>query len=71
MYNELRKIREEVGMSVTELARRANTSRQNITKIELHEQEPTGKIMLSISHALNKDPRDIFFTNCVIQGLQK
>lgn len=71
MNNKLREVREEVGMSVSELARRANTSRQTITKIELHGQEPSGVLMLAISNALKKDPRDIFFTNSVIHGLQK
>ncbi|WP_121605553.1 helix-turn-helix transcriptional regulator [Virgibacillus sp. Bac332] len=71
MNNKLREIRMDIGMSVSELARRANTSRQTITNIELHGQEPSGLIMLSIAKALNKDPREIFFTNDVMQGLQK
>lgn len=71
MNNKLREVREEIGMSVSELARRAKTSRQTITKIELHGQEPSGILMLAISNALKKDPREIFFTNDVIQGLQK
>lgn len=71
MYNVLRKTREEIGMSVTELAKRANTSRQTITNIELHGQEPYGLLMLEIAKALKKDPRKIFFTQSVIQGLRK
>lgn len=71
MYNKLREIREDIGMSVTELAKRANTSRQTITNIELHGQEPNGSLMLRISNALKRDPRDIFFTHYVIQGLQE
>lgn len=71
MNNNLRKIRIEYGMSVSELARRANISRQAITKIELHGQEPSGATMLAIANALKKDPREIFFTDNVIQELQK
>lgn len=70
MYNKLREVRLDIGMSVSELARRTNTSRQTITNIELHGQEPSGFLMLAISKALKKDPREIFFTNDVIQGLQ-
>lgn len=71
MYNKLREVREDVGMSVTELAKRANTSRQTITNIELHGQEPYGSLMLKISNALKTDPREIFFTHVVTQGLQE
>ncbi len=71
LENRLREVRLDYGMSVTELAKRAKTSRQTIHNIELHGQEPSGLMMLRISEALKKDPRDIFFTNLVIQGLQK
>ena len=70
MYNKLREVRTDVGMSVSELARRANTSRQTITNIELHGQEPSGFLMLAIANALKKDPREIFFASDVIQDLQ-
>ncbi|MYL44629.1 helix-turn-helix domain-containing protein [Virgibacillus halodenitrificans] len=71
MNNKLREVRMDIGMSVSELARRSNTSRQTITNIELHGQEPSGLIMLAIAKSLNKDPREIFFTENVIQDLQK
>jgi DNA-binding XRE family transcriptional regulator len=71
MNNKLREVRKDIGMSVSELARRANTSRQTITKIELHGQEPSGVLMLAIANALKIDPREIFFTTDVIQDLQK
>lgn len=69
MNNRLREVRKEIGMSVSELARKAKTSRQTITNIELHGQEPSGVMMLAISHALQRDPREIFFIPDVIQGL--
>ncbi|WP_188065941.1 helix-turn-helix transcriptional regulator [Brevibacillus brevis] len=65
LNNRLREIRTEVGMSVSELARRAKITRQTITNIELRGQEPTGFVLLSISDALKRDPRDIFFVNLV------
>lgn len=71
MTNRLRDVRESIGMPVSELAKRAGTSRQTITNIELHGQEPGISLALSISKALKVDPREIFFENIVIQGLQK
>lgn len=70
MNNRLREVRLDVGMSVSELARRAKTSRQTIINIELHGQEPRVGLALAIAKALKKDPREIFFTDYVIQGLQ-
>lgn len=61
LNNKLREVRTDIGMSLAELARRANTSRQTITNIELHGQEPSGTLVLSVSNALKKDPREIFF----------
>ncbi|WP_342495728.1 helix-turn-helix transcriptional regulator [Bacillus sp. FSL K6-0994] len=68
--NRLREIRKGVGMSISELARRTEMSRANITKIELHGQEPSGFTMLRIASVLNKDPRDIFFESSGTQELQ-
>lgn len=68
--NKVREARLEVGMSLSELARRSKTSRQTITNIELHGQEPGVKLGLQIAMALNKNPNEIFFIDFVIQGLQ-
>lgn len=65
LNNRLREIREDVGMGVSELARRSKTSRQTITNIELHGQEPSGSLVILISAALKKDPREIFFVDGV------
>lgn len=70
MSNKLRQTREEVGMSLSELAKRAGTSRQTLTNIELHGQEPGVRLAFSIASALKVDPRLIFFDDVVIQGLQ-
>ncbi|MFJ3386873.1 helix-turn-helix transcriptional regulator [Lysinibacillus sp. NPDC086135] len=69
--NNVRLTRQEIGMTLSELARRSNTSRQTITNIELHGQEPGVKLGLQIAMALNKHPNEIFFYDFVIQGLQK
>jgi transcriptional regulator with XRE-family HTH domain len=65
--NKLRNIRKEIGMPLSELARRANISRTALTNIELHGTVPKGDVMLAISAALNKDPREIFFTHGAIR----
>ena len=70
MSNNLRETRKSVGMTLTELARRADASRETITKIELHGQVPNGILMLRIARALNKDPRDIFFDTSGVQEQQ-
>lgn len=57
-------------MSVSELARRVNATRQTITNIELHGQEPSAILGLRIAKVLNRDPYDIFFDQDVIQDLQ-
>lgn len=69
--NRLREVRLEIGMSVAELARRAKTTRQTITNIELHGQEPGVILGLRIAKVLNRDPNEIFFTNDVIHDLQE
>lgn len=66
--NKLRLKREEVGMSVSELARRAKTSRQTITNIELYGQIPNGLLMIRICDALKVDPKEIFFAETAMHG---
>ncbi len=71
LNNKLREIREDIGMSVSELARRSKTSRQTITNIELHGQEPSGLLVITISESLKKDPREIFFRQSVTHVKQE
>lgn len=66
--NRLREVRKEVGMPISELARRANTSRQTITNIELKGQIPNGLLMISICNVLRKEPKEIFFSKNAIHG---
>lgn len=68
--NNLRKVRQGVGISVSELARRSNTSRQTITNIELRGQDPSATLALAIAKVLKTDPYEIFFTHDVIHELQ-
>ena len=66
MKNNLKDTRKDVGMSISELARRANTSRQTIYAIEKGERENiSGALMFAIADALKKDEREIFFTQIV------
>lgn len=69
--NNLRVVRQNAGMSISELARRVDSTRQTITSIELYGQEPSVKLGLKIALALQVDPYEIFFNNFVIQGLQR
>ncbi|MEK3856589.1 helix-turn-helix transcriptional regulator [Cytobacillus sp. FSL H8-0458] len=66
--NKLREVRKEVGMPVSELARRVKTSRQTITNIELYGQVPNGLLMIAICDVLKKNPKEIFFANDVLHG---
>ncbi|MBB6692338.1 helix-turn-helix domain-containing protein [Cohnella xylanilytica] len=66
--NRLRMVRKEVGMPLSELARRSGTSRQTITNIELKGQVPNGLLMLSICEALKRSPDEIFFASHVNHG---
>ena len=59
--NKLREVRETSGMSVSELARKVGTSRQNMTKIELHGRIPSGLLMIKICEVLKCEPKEIFF----------
>jgi DNA-binding XRE family transcriptional regulator len=60
--NKLREVRQEIGMSLSELARRAKSSRQTITNIELKGQIPNGLLMIAICEVVKKDPKEIFLT---------
>ncbi|WP_103108816.1 helix-turn-helix transcriptional regulator [Brevibacillus reuszeri] len=66
--NRLREVRKEIGMSISELARRAKTSRQTITNIELYGQVPNGLLMIIICEVLKKEPKEIFFTKDAMHG---
>lgn len=66
MFNKLREIRIDEGMSVSELARRAKTSRQTIHAIENGSRKSVnGSLMFRIADALKRDEREIFFTRPV------
>ena len=69
--NNLRKVRLERGMSLSELSRRTKISRVTLTKIENGDTNPTIKTVTSICNVLDRSPNDIFFTNLVNQELQR
>jgi len=62
MNNNLKEMRTEQGMSVSELARRTNLSRTAIINIENGESNPLATTMYSISVALDKKVSEIFLT---------
>lgn len=67
MKNTVRDTRKDVGMTVSELARRAKTSRQTIYAIEKQEiKNVSGEVMFRIADALRKPEREIFFARDVI-----
>lgn len=66
MMNKVREVRKKRGMSVSELARRANTSRNTIYNIEKGiTKSIDGMLMFRIADALDTAERDIFFTPIV------
>ncbi|MNO54447.1 hypothetical protein D3C76_449210 [compost metagenome] len=65
LNNKLKEVRKQRGMSVSELARRSKTSRQTIYNIEDKNAVPNGLLMISICEALDKAPKEIFFTQNV------
>lgn len=69
MENRLRQVRIEIGMSVSELARRAGTTRQTIHAIEAKKRKRIdGNLMFRIADALKREEREIFFAKSVIHG---
>ncbi|WP_347724001.1 helix-turn-helix transcriptional regulator [Lysinibacillus capsici] len=69
--NILKYIREERGMSKSELSRRSGISRITITKIEANITNPKATTISSICKVLNKNPSEIFFTQDVNHELQR
>lgn len=70
IYNTLKKIREDRGMSKSELSRRSGVSRITITNIESQKTNPKATTIHSICRVLNKKPTDIFFIHPVNHELQ-
>ncbi|HDX9541495.1 MULTISPECIES: helix-turn-helix transcriptional regulator [Bacillus] len=71
MNNKVKEVRLSLGMSLTELARRANLSRVAVTNIENGNGNPTVKSIILICKALKQNPAEIFFTDFVIRELHK
>ena len=69
--NNLKEIRKERGMSISELARRSKMSRVAITNIENGKSNPLASSMYFISAALDKDVSEIFFDPSVNHELQR
>ncbi|MGO1059340.1 helix-turn-helix domain-containing protein [Planococcus sp. FY231025] len=71
VYNKLKQIRIQRGMSIAELSRRTKISRTTITILENEKSNPTVKTIQAISKALESDPADIFFAGSVNHELHR
>jgi DNA-binding XRE family transcriptional regulator len=61
MENKVREIREDIGMNISELARRANTSRNTIYNIEKGiTKDVSINLAYAIADALKRNEREIF-----------
>ncbi|MCK1994901.1 helix-turn-helix transcriptional regulator [Peribacillus muralis] len=69
--NGLKKIRNKQGMSISELARRANVNRMTITNIENMKTTPNLDTVIAICKVFEMKVDDIFFESCVNHELQK
>lgn len=61
LKNNLKEIRKEKGMSQQELADMVGVSRNTISSLETGQYEPTAKLALVLSIALDKKFEDIFY----------
>lgn len=67
MNNNLKQVRKDRGMSVSELSRRSGLSRTAIIKLEKGESNPLATTMFAISLALGMEVCEIFFNPSVIR----
>ena len=61
LKNRLKEIRKEKGISQQELAEMVGVSRNTISSLETGQYEPTAKLALILSIALDKDFEEIFY----------
>jgi len=61
LKNRLKEIRKEKGMSQQELADMVGVSRNTISSLETGQYEPTAKLALILSIALDKNFEEIFY----------
>lgn len=69
MKNIVKQLRVNRNLTQEELAKALGVSRHTIISIESG-GNTTGQMVLKIANFFGKDPRDIFFTNDVVQSLQ-
>ncbi|MEB6120202.1 helix-turn-helix domain-containing protein [Mammaliicoccus sciuri] len=70
MINNIKKIRELKGISITQLSLETGISRTTIYKLEDYKTNPSLETIIKISSGLNEKPEKIFNFS-VIQELQK
>ncbi|MDY5060563.1 MULTISPECIES: helix-turn-helix transcriptional regulator [Staphylococcus] len=70
MYNKIKKLRLEKGITVTELSKKSGLSRNTIYLLEANKTVPSLETIIKLSSGLDEKPEKIFNLN-VIQVLQK
>ena len=70
MYNKVKKLRLEKGITVTELSKKSGLSRNTIYLLEANKTVPSLETIIKLSSGLDEKPEKIFNLN-VIQVLQK
>lgn len=70
MVNNVKRIRKNKKITITELSRKSGISRTTIYKLESQKSNPSLEIIQKISSGLDEKPEKIFNLN-VIQELQK
>ncbi|MBE7354931.1 helix-turn-helix transcriptional regulator [Staphylococcus haemolyticus] len=70
MYNMLKAMREEKGITITELSKKTGLSRNTIYLLESNKTTPNLETIIKLSSGLNEKPEKIF-NQSVIRVLQK
>ncbi|WP_105977847.1 helix-turn-helix transcriptional regulator [Staphylococcus simulans] len=70
MYNNIKKLRLEKGITVTELSKKSGLSRNTIYLLEANKTIPSLETIIKLSSGLDEKPEKIFTLN-VIQVLQR
>lgn len=70
MYNNIKKLRLEKGITVTELSKKSGLSRNTIYLLEANKTIPSLETIIKLSSGLDENPEKIFTLN-VIQVLQR
>lgn len=65
--NRVRELREEQGLSISELAERAGLTRNGVSRIELGSRKPAADSIEALARGLNVDPGRLFESPLVLR----